>query len=445
MWDYFFNSSKKVRLKDRGSKKKDLREIRKKSQDKIVNIYRNFKDPMKIKRMNKNRNCAYSDFTECLDKRIILNDNFRFTIIGRGSFGVLIRTKSNLGDLAVKFIFTIPDPDKKESVEEVDSEFFLNMERELAYSYYMSEVNIGPHVYDSFYYNFSYGDLEKYPNLKEVFSKVYSYYENRGKPFKIFKPIKKRIDKIRMMEKEDSKYYSEIIKKNKKDLANIDIDLQCIVMKAYDFDGEEALASSKYSISDKVDIIYQMIELVRKQIYDVGLYCFDIKPGNFVVSDKEVKMVDFGTDFCHEKQIYNNYDNSAIIPYSKILTFKDLLYISNIIQVFMIAVEDSEIFINAKTQKNLNRKDKKKILDAFFNRRVFNIFFREDWKHIIKWYIEHARKNSTKDLENDPSNIMVHYIKSIYSPKDEKYTYNGLANKLIKVLDEALHEVVHKK
>ncbi len=72
---------------------------------------------------------------------------------------------------------------------------------------------------------------------------------------------------------------------------------QIIVMEYYPYDGRVALQS--VSIQNKKKIIKKMIDLVKQTIFEVKIYCVDLKPENFIVNDNlDVKMIDFGTDWC---------------------------------------------------------------------------------------------------------------------------------------------------
>ena len=74
-----------------------------------------------------------------------------------------------------------------------------------------------------------------------------------------------------------------------------------IIMKKYTYNGYDILVSSEYTDKKKRKIIKKMIKLIQNMI-DVGLYCFDIKPSNFVVENTKVRMIDFGGQFCSKEQ-----------------------------------------------------------------------------------------------------------------------------------------------
>jgi serine/threonine protein kinase len=78
---------------------------------------------------------------------------------------------------------------------------------------------------------------------------------------------------------------------------------QYIVMEGMTFDAMDAIEDKYLPEKDKLYVVKEMFRLIDKQI-KLGLYCYDIKPHNFVVkvSDnrvKSVKMIDFGL-FCTE-------------------------------------------------------------------------------------------------------------------------------------------------
>jgi hypothetical protein len=357
-------------------------------------------------KMNKNRNCDRLDFDKCVDQDIQLVGIP--VVIGNGTFGILLRIHSNSreGDVAIKFIFNI---DAGSS-----STRFIDMEKELSYSYYMGSIGIGPKVLDSFHYSFDLNELNGYPVLKKITDLISDHFKNKGIEYPQFYPVKNAI-----LRREDP--------------GKLPIEIQCIVMKAYDKDCENALLDPNLNTDIKVEIIRQMVHLIEKQIME-GMYCYDIKPGNFVVNIRnniDVKMIDFGADFCTEKKIYIGFDNNQIEPFLGI-NYIQLLYISDVLQLFA-------IFTKTGYLNTISQYDQKKILMAFFYNNLFKIFFSRDWRSFINWYIDYAN-HLHKIGKNDPATNLVWYsntklsnsrqIEKIYSADNIRKIKHFLINNL---------------
>lgn len=75
---------------------------------------------------------------------------------------------------------------------------------------------------------------------------------------------------------------------------------QVIIMEYFEYSGADALEIC-YSMDVINFLVTQMIELTKQMIFAHGMYCVDVKPGNFVVNDDltVVKMIDFGRDWCY--------------------------------------------------------------------------------------------------------------------------------------------------
>lgn len=366
-------------------------------------------DSAKAKRfskLNKNRYCSDIDFTQCIDRDIgLMGDPI---IIGNGTFGVLLRAGSSKGDVAIKFIFNIN--------RESSADRFIDMEKELAFSYYMGDIGIGPVVLDSFYYNFDFGELPQYPVLFKIVEMIDKHFEKKKKPYPQFAPIKSAL-------------------LHSQDPGSLPIEIQCIVMKAYDSDCADALEDPKIPVEAKEEIIKQMVKLMEIQITD-GLYCYDVKPGNFVVNidtahhKVDVKMIDFGADFCTEKRIFFGFKNEDPVPFLGI-NFIQLLYISNVIQIF-------SLFVQTNIMDNMSTTSALKLLKAFFNHPLFNVFFSKDWKSFVNWYIDYAHNNYVNN-KNDPSNNVVWYSNASGTPTIySKVNLDRTKAFLIKNLDKLL-------
>lgn len=371
-----------------------------------------------FKYSDRNRDCKDLDFTKCSNYRL-----YNPVILGNGAFGIIIKFNHNI---AVKFIFNIsykPSADK-----------FIDMDKEISFSYHMGNIGVGPAVLDTFHYSFNLGELIHYPELFRIIIMIKNHFSKMKRVYPQFEPVKEYLDKGIQPDV-------------------LPIEIQCIVMKAYDNDCKTILEVPIPDITAKVktEIVRQMIDLIKKQI-DNGLYCSDIKPTNYVMNidlrdNVEVKMIDFGTDFCTEKNIYVGYKNTDDIskltssPNDKYgINFIELLYISNIIQLYAIII-NLNIFEDFK-----NEKDMQMFIGAFFKHEVFVRFFgtkragpvrpwdkRERWEIFIGWYIEHAKRN-VKNKVSDPSNSLMWYStpdkKDIYSDTNVARVKNFLIGNL---------------
>ena len=88
-----------------------------------------------------------------------------------------------------------------------------------------------------------------------------------------------------------------------------------LVIEYMSLDGLDSLNSS-LSVNQKKLMIYEMLLLIHKSakiaIKNKGIFCFDIKPANFMINISKgkitkVRMIDFGSDFCkHELKSIKN-------------------------------------------------------------------------------------------------------------------------------------------
>ncbi len=101
---------------------------------------------------------------------------------------------------------------------------------------------------------------------------------------------------------------------------------QVIIMDYYKYNGIEAL--EKADKTESIDIITKMINLIKKMVFTHGMYCVDIKPGNFVVNAdlNEVKLIDFGSDWCFPQKLMTDNEKSLF----QILIFQLYFLISNL-------------------------------------------------------------------------------------------------------------------
>lgn len=156
-------------------------------------------------------------------------------MLGEGAFGKVYSATGVYGEnvinLAVKIV-------KCKDASEIYNE--------VEYSYYMSDVHIGPVVYDAFF-------------------KVNAGYVNNPQ--------------------KDYPY------------------TQYILMEPFDGNVQQLLKREDIPIKTKACAVHEMCLLLEDQIFKYGLECYDIKPTNYVYKiDKVlvVRMIDFGVDWCRQ-------------------------------------------------------------------------------------------------------------------------------------------------
>jgi hypothetical protein len=176
-------------------------------------------------------------------------------LIGSGTFGKVYKAKATLNDGTIKDIAI-------KIIQETSKSKLDAINYELEFSHFMGSMNIGPKVYDAFYYVI-------------------------GKNF-----------------------------------------IQYIIMEYFQMNGYDAL--NKKDINENV--CTQMIRLIYKQVFGYEFYCADVKPQNYVVNNTnnpnnnqsgsgiDIKMIDFGTDWCYFENIlldhkYLNKQEKAICFY----------------------------------------------------------------------------------------------------------------------------------
>ena len=75
-----------------------------------------------------------------------------------------------------------------------------------------------------------------------------------------------------------------------------------IIMQQGRQDGYQYLYSPTRSLASKKKMLREMMMLVHKMV-SMGMYCYDIKPGNFVVtSHRKPQIIDFGGQFCSNQR-----------------------------------------------------------------------------------------------------------------------------------------------
>lgn len=397
-----------------------------------------------FKKISKNKICNGLDLIECINPNIkILGEP---TIIGSGTYGVVLRYKTEHDDIAIKYIFNIIDI----NFENTDP-IISNINKEIAYTKYMSDNNIGPKIYDTMYYSIKYDDF--FPNGYSEYN-----YQNTGIFSKILK-IKNYINEIvyskdiykhlrsiyylinNYNKKTYKKTYShfnpiEDYNKHNYDTSNLVIHIHCVVMKAYDMDADSALYNSKIYPEQKNEIVKQMVHLLYKQIYNTHLYCSDIKPSNYVVNinnyDIDVKMIDFGENFCSPYYIFKKITNQEI-KHIYGVNSKQLLYISNIIQLYI------EIYKPLFKKSNYTSYHKKELIDILFGSNIFSKFFKDkdNWKIFIDKYIDLSKITVPTKVDDASTNLLWYASKKINS---NKKNCDNIDNENIKKIKKYLTE-----
>lgn len=390
-----------------------------------------------------NKSCTnndiYQDIRACasVDKYVI-NDLRTATIVGSGSYGFVIKVgttvkndmnsgsksgsgrsasgtgKSSKGgkgsrsgvksganvdrsskyvgekgpDVAIKFMLYTPTNIKKTR--------FLSMKNELAYTKLMGDLEIGPKVYDSFHYIFNLGAIKKHskmPGVKHVLEMFYKKTKENAKKHKNSSGIGGTILELFDRSKDSTQ-----------------IELQCIVMDVYDMDADDYLYNQENDINIKSEIIAKMCSLMRKQIQN-KLYCYDIKPSNYVVKINkktkkiDVRMIDFGASHCTQSSVYKNIGNDDYFYTDGDfkLTSLEMMHISNFMQLCV-------PYLNNSMFRYMSKEDRMIIYDSYIdNDPIINKFLHyPKWISIINMYIKRAQDNFSNG-RRDPSTTLVWY------------------------------------
>ena len=230
--------------------------------------------------------------------------NLRFgpvTYRGGGTFGSVFTAQLNPHHLiAIKMIVSI-DPERKSPKRLLKKQ--IELQKEINMTVLMGREAIGPEVVDIANYLLNSNELPEFPLIQEIINKAIEENEN----------VEIELDNGKMHE----------------------LVVQFILMDAYEMDCEKALYKTTYH-NDHPQILEQMVDLMRRQI-EIGIYCYDIKPGNFVVnmSPLEVRMIDFGADYCNNN-INDTFPQNEYLPsILKLMSVYDLLLFSNCLQLFL--------------------------------------------------------------------------------------------------------------
>lgn len=333
-------------------------------------------------RPGENRDCARRDILEC-SRISLIGDP---VMMGSGTFGIFFNVeyteRHTTKIMGMKVVIRILN--KSEST----LEDYYEMQKEVGYSAMMGELDIGPKINDAFFYEFEVSELSTYRILNGLINIITNTNPNMH-----------AIQRLQQANPDD------IMK------------VQFMLMDKYEMSCHQALTSSTIDIDTKIQIVRKMVLLLQHQIEE-GLYCNDIKPGNFVVNlnPLDVKMIDFGADFCKENNIYNGVGDNVLVSPLNISSPK-ILYISNVIQL-LASIQKSGFFQNITLVKAddfifnmFTNPDRVGGLISGIGANIFiNHFFNRNWENFIDLYVDHAVKNIT-NRKNDPSNNLVWYSK----------------------------------
>jgi hypothetical protein len=118
--------------------------------------------------------------------------------------------------------------------------------------------------------------------------------------------------------------------------------VQNIIMERFDISVDKWLESDIYPKGAN-HVVSSMLKLLRKQIFEIQIYCSDIKPQNYVIKldnygiPKTVKMIDFGTDWC-SVNIPNIYITAPSLRVYQKKTHKEIFYCLCVIQLFVFVI-----------------------------------------------------------------------------------------------------------
>ncbi len=191
--------------------------------------------------------------------------------IGSGSYGTVFPVIVKFG--SKKIVLILKRISKTFLTKIQIDDFIDDMYDEVDYSYEMGKYNIGPRVYDAF------------------------FYQNGNV-----------INQYILMEKFDTSVANWIL--------SDDISL------TYD---------------NCIFVTEEMLELLHKQIFVLNTYCGDIKTDNFVVNFNPlaVRMIDFGIDWCSNSKLPNAYSKVKSIKNNSKRVKKEIFYCMCVLQLFM--------------------------------------------------------------------------------------------------------------
>jgi hypothetical protein len=104
---------------------------------------------------------------------------------------------------------------------------------------------------------------------------------------------------------------------------------QYLIMDYYPYDCLTFLIRNQKNNNIVKTVMKKMINVIYRMIFEHNLYCVDIKPHNFVIkeSNLDVRMIDFGGDYCYNTLDYlnlNPYELYFVLIYQLSLFVLDI-------------------------------------------------------------------------------------------------------------------------
>jgi len=368
---------------------------------------------LKVKEQRTKNNLCKKDITECLTTSI-KEDTIKY--IGGGTYGSIFKSEDLKGrSIIIKMIINVDITGSKKQ------KLNYKMNKELELTIAMGELGVGPIIYDAIFHEINSDEIDKYKNLSKMLDLIKNGHKNKNdngsgnKTHAQFKLLESNIDTCN--------------KRKGKKVKNCHLmNIQIISMQGFEKDGNDALFKSNLDNNVKYEIITRFIDLIYKQIFELYVYCYDIKPANFVINTSpvlDVKMIDFGIDFCVSTNIYNEYDNEEVM-YENLYP-KEILFFSNVIQILLIL--DHQNFFYEMSQETISRYSM-----CFFKNKLMSKIINLDWKKLIKQIVFSAYNNNEEKIF-DPSNMLIHYsgIGDYYEKSEDKVyeTIIGILEKYI--------------
>ena len=182
-------------------------------------------------------------------------------------------------------------------------------------------------------------------------------------------------------------YHTFFVKESKNSIK------QYTLMESFDKNAFETLKSN-IALSEKLILVKSMINLLKKQIFEYGLFCIDTKPQNFVcnVSDivQEVRIIDFGRWCFFGNVLQESAISYNLKEYKKITDISTIVYLSQLIQLFLV-IKYSRIELD--------------VLLPFYNDKIF--IERNKYKDQLEELFGLSNKPNS-----DIGFMLYHYIKS---------------------------------